>query len=298
MLKKILSFLILVGCCHNAISLETKKTCKHLVGELGDSQSKFVYCVTDHSVPVALCVDCEPLYANMKNAYQTLMSIENCSKIYSNADRINIVSTTQEVLTYMWNKANCDDCFRGNHSELYEELWNSFNSCLTIHPKSECTDCKIEYLTLNNFYLEMDKANKGRVCFDLQDSMNRTRLKWSDELKCCQREVKMTIFIITVCLVVILPLCIFYSTAVVLTKRREAEHGVINHLTPELEDPAPSTSALITAAILSTPQETMSEVQAQIEKISDVVEAPRTKALFNLSDSDDLSTDDEPILGS
>ncbi|XP_068142826.1 osteopetrosis-associated transmembrane protein 1 [Drosophila tropicalis] len=292
MFKKILSFLILVGCCHSAISHNKNKSCGHLLRELADSQSKFVYCVTNHSVPVALCVGCKSLHANMYNAYQTLLSIKNCSNIYFNTDRINIVSTTQEVLTYMWNKANCDDCFRGNHTVRYEELWNTFDGCLSHHPLSGCTDCKIDYLTLNNFYLEMDKANKGRVCFDLQDSMNRTRLKWSDELKCCQREVKTTIFLITVCLVVILPLCIFYSTAVVLTKRREAEHGVINHLTPELEDPAPSTSALITAAVLSTPQETLSEVQAQNEKLADLMEVPQTKALLNLSDSDD----DKPIL--
>jgi len=58
--------------------------------------------------------------------------------------------------------------------------------------------------------------------------MNRTRLNWSKTLKCCQREVKLTNFLIAVGVVVLLPIFTFYITAVVVTKRREANHGLLN----------------------------------------------------------------------
>lgn len=58
--------------------------------------------------------------------------------------------------------------------------------------------------------------------------MNRTRLNWSKTLKCCQREVKLNNFLIAVAVVVLLPIVSFYVTAVVVTKRREANHGLLN----------------------------------------------------------------------
>lgn len=60
--------------------------------------------------------------------------------------------------------------------------------------------------------------------------MNRTRLKWSKDLKCCQREVKLINFLIAVGVVVLLPLVTFYVTAIVVTKRREANHELLNEL--------------------------------------------------------------------
>jgi len=58
--------------------------------------------------------------------------------------------------------------------------------------------------------------------------MNRTRLNWSKTLNCCQRELRLTNFLIAVGVVVLLPILTFYITAIVVTKRREANHGLLN----------------------------------------------------------------------
>lgn len=112
--------------------------------------------------------------------------------------------------------------------------------------------------------------------------MNRTRVHWSNELKCCQREVKMQLFLICVAVVAVLPIVFFYSAAIVLTKRREANHGLLNDQEPAL-DTAPSTSQLITAAVLATPSERARVIDGKLEKISKIM---------NLSN--DSSSDDEP----
>lgn len=119
--------------------------------------------------------------------------------------------------------------------------------------------------------------------------MNRTRVHWSNELKCCQREVKMQLFLICVAVVAVLPIVFFYSAAIVLTKRREANHGLLNDQEPAL-DTAPSTSQLITAAVLATPSERARVIDGKLEKISKIM---------NLSNDSSSSDDDEaPVLKS
>ncbi|XP_022225020.2 osteopetrosis-associated transmembrane protein 1 [Drosophila obscura] len=283
------AFFFVLSCnCSLLLAKHKNKTCKILVAELGDGQSKFVYCATTKSVPVRLCIGCELEYRNLTRYYDALLSSPNCSKIYLDSDRINVVPTTQGILTNLWQKASCEDCYNSNHSDLYDEKWNTLSGCLSVHHGDPCVACKGDYIDLNQFYLAMEKANKGHVCFDIQDSMNRTRSNWSKTLKCCQREVNLNTFLIAVCVVVLLPIVTFYITAIVLTKRREANHGLLNEEIPALD--APSTSALITAAVLSTPTEAPEAVTARTEKIAIVLSGagidPESDSALDSSDEE------------
>ncbi|KAH8322483.1 hypothetical protein KR074_009597 [Drosophila pseudoananassae] len=302
-----LGLFLTLGCQVNLLLAAKNKSCSTMVKELGDAQSKFIYCATVKSVPVNLCVGCKDLYGYLQEEFGALTADANCSQLYLNSDRIKIVATTQGILTGLWDKANCHDCFVRNNSIKYDMLSTTWSGCVkNTSEKNVCTECKLAYLDLNNFYMDMEKASKGQVCFDLQDNMNRTRLQWSKDLKCCQREVKLTNFLIAVGVVVLLPIVTFYVTAIVVTKRREANHELLNELEPELD--APSTSALITAAVLSTRTEPSNEISARNEKIANVLHQPadhdsdsdeeRVKpkvARRSHPDSEaDFSSDDEP----
>lgn len=65
---------------------------------------------------------------------------------------------------------------------------NLLNLCITNGTQENTTDlcesCKESYLELNNYY---DKI-KSSTCFDIKDLMNRTRLNWSSNLKCCKEK--------------------------------------------------------------------------------------------------------------
>ncbi|XP_064539392.1 osteopetrosis-associated transmembrane protein 1 [Drosophila montana] len=280
-------FLLIIVCC---ITLAAQsKNCVDLLRELANAQQHFVYCNTRHAVPdhpkdERLCIACNQKYSEMASSYDTLMKNENCSKIYMDSDRMNIVFTTQNVLKGLWNRASCEECFKGNNSDNFQELYLSLSSCLEVNKGSECTNCLLKYITINDFYKNLDQKSNGKVCFDMQDVMNRTRVLWSKDLKCCQREVKMTAFLTSVAIVAVLPILLFYSAAFVLTKRREANHGLLNEQEPELD--APSTSAIITAAILSTQTEPPAVLDARIETISN---------LLALNDPDSSSDDDQPL---
>lgn len=291
----------------NMLLAGKKHSCEKLLADLGDAQSKFIYCATTKSVPVNLCEGCVDLYRNLTNDYGNLIANANCSKRYLNSDRINIVATTQGILTSLWQKANCENCFRDNFWIVYSDNSTKLQNCLeSASSDLVCFKCKNDYVSLNDFYLSMEKKVGGSVCFDLQDNMNRTRLNWSKTLKCCQREVKLTNFLIAVGVVVLLPIFTFYITAVVVTKRREANHGLLNEQEPELD--APSTSTLITAAVLSTSTEDPVAISARTEKIANVLigagthlldessdeEPPRGKKVAH-SPASDYSSDDEPL---
>ncbi|XP_017021127.1 osteopetrosis-associated transmembrane protein 1 [Drosophila kikkawai] len=287
-MKSFLVFLLFAFILCGQCNLLLAKSCKTLLGELGDGQMYFIYCATTKSVPVKICVGCDLEYHNLVGLYNNLMANENCSKLYLDSDRINIVPTTQGILTNLWEKANCDDCKRANNSYNYDHYSTIFDGCLARNKDDVCNACKVDYLNLNTFYKDMEKASKGQVCFDLQDNMNRTRLNWSKTLKCCQRESKLNNFLIAVAVVVLLPIVTFYVTAIVVTKRREANHGLLNEQEPELD--APSTTTIISAAVLSTRSAEPAEVSATTEKIANVLNQASAEL------SDDSSNDERPNL--
>lgn len=121
----------------------------------------------------------------------------------------------------------------------------------------------------------------------------------------------MQLFLICVAFVAVLPIVFFYSTAIVLTKRREANHGLLNDQEPAL-DTAPSTSQLITAAVLATPTVRTEEIDCKTEKIAKLITLsndstssdddetpvlkPKSKQNSQLVAVSDSSDDDEPAL--
>ncbi|XP_023168894.2 osteopetrosis-associated transmembrane protein 1 [Drosophila hydei] len=277
--------LIIIVICITRPSLS--KNCDLFLRELANAQKDFIYCNTRFSLPVneiRLCNACKVTFDLMSTAYNNLMKFENCSKIYTDADRLNILTTTQSLMQGLWDRAYCDECFKHNNSDIFTNTYREFSSCLSENPSNKCSKCVVQYIVMNNFYKNLDKESKGKICFDMQDIMNKTRVLWSKDLKCCQREVKMTTFLITVVVVAVVPILFLYSGAIVLTKRREANHGLLNEQEPGLD--APSTHQLITAALMSTPAEPPAVTDAKLNKISKVL---------NTSYSDS-SSDDEPVL--
>lgn len=200
--------------------------CQKYLRELAQKQSEFVQCSTMHSVPVSLCVGCEEPFTEMHVAYMTLREEKNCTDIFFDKDRINIVSTTQSILVGLWRKAYCDDCFTSNNSYVFDLKRVAFDDCIRNHKNKECTSCLSQYLNLNGFYLSLDNNNKGQVCYDMQDSMNRTREQWSKDLGCCHREFDILLFVVASCIIGTLPL-LFYVTMYVLTKQQERNRIII-----------------------------------------------------------------------
>lgn len=82
--------------------------CQKYLRELAQKQSAFVQCSTLHSVPVSLCIGCKLQLSEMQDIYLHMREEKNCTETFFDKDRINIVSTTQSILTGLWTKAYCD----------------------------------------------------------------------------------------------------------------------------------------------------------------------------------------------
>ncbi|XP_053956437.1 osteopetrosis-associated transmembrane protein 1 isoform X2 [Anastrepha ludens] len=204
--------------------------CLKYLRELAQNQSAFVQCSTLHSVPVNLCIGCKEQYTDMHATYMILREEKNCTEKFFDKDRINIVSTTQSILAGLWTKAYCDDCFTSNNWQVFDNKSKVFEKCLLEHKDNECLVCLSQYLDLNEFYESLDEKNNGNICYDLQDSMNRTRAHWSKDLGCCHREFDKLLFLVICGMVGFLPL-LFYGTTFALTKRQERNHDIL------IEDP-------------------------------------------------------------
>ncbi|XP_067643004.1 osteopetrosis-associated transmembrane protein 1 [Eurosta solidaginis] len=238
--------------------------CHKLLRELAQNQSAFVYCSTVHSVPVNVCIACEVAFSDMQTRYLILRENKNCTNDYFDKDRINLVSTMQSILAGLWAKAYCDDCFNSNNSYVFDLKKQNFLDCLKDNKGQECVSCLNDYINLNSFYVSLDKNNDGKVCYDLQDAMNRTRAHWSKELGCCHREFDKLLFVVVCSIVAILPL-VFYGTTFALTKRQERNHGILiedayNNRLPRSINPnssvadLPSTSSTATCPRVPTPK--------------------------------------------
>ncbi|XP_039963260.1 osteopetrosis-associated transmembrane protein 1-like [Bactrocera tryoni] len=251
--------------------------CDKYLRELAQKQSAFVQCSTLHSVPVSLCIGCEMQFSEMQGLYLLMREEKNCTEKFFDKDRINIVSTTQSILTGLWTKAYCDDCFASNNSDIFDTKRNKLEDCLRENKGKECVYCLTDYLDLNGFYVGLDKHNNGQVCYDLQDSMNRTRAHWSKDLDCCHREFDMLLFLITCGIVVLLPL-LFYSSTYALTKRQERYHDI---LTEEPRYNAPSTSAMASSSV------------ADLPSTSSTATCPRVPSKKNIIDIEEYTSSDD-----
>ncbi|XP_037941818.1 osteopetrosis-associated transmembrane protein 1 [Teleopsis dalmanni] len=221
-------YIVIIICffANGSTNESVKNVCVKLLHSLAAAQGEFVRCSTVHAVPVRLCLACELSYANTSKAYENLENEKNCTNKYFDKDRINIVLTTQSILIGLWDRAFCNDCFSSNNSEVFDNKLTKLTNCLNQHKSMECVACLSAYVELNSFYQNIDQHNNGKVCYDLQDAMNRTRNNWSKELRCCHREFKITFFMITTGIITCL-FVIFYGGIYTFTKRQEANHDIL-----------------------------------------------------------------------
>ncbi|XP_037818610.1 osteopetrosis-associated transmembrane protein 1 [Lucilia sericata] len=289
-------FKIITICSIIYLANAKNQTCPTYLRELANQQTLFIYCITTNSVPVTMCLRCKNHHDGVLQAYDLLSA--NCENIYFDKDRINLVASTEMLLTGLWTKAYCDDCFNNNNSFVFYEKNQVFNDCFQKYKKNPCEKCKSQYMDLNTFYINLDQHNNGEVCFDLQDSMNRTRNMWSKELHCCRRDYNVTLFTIALGIILSLPL-LFYCSTYLITKRQERNHDVLNDEEPITSLPSTSNRANNLNNI-NNPTPTVSNNHASSSSgntaNSSSISKPSNKHNFNILNEDSESSDDEIAL--
>lgn len=246
------------------------KNCTNFLIKLARLQGGFVNCMVSNSNPAESCLKCFTEYTDLTNEYNQLDA--NCSKQIIDKNRFNIVYDTQKYLVNVWNKGFCYDCFDGcvesNETSLFHKLLKNFEDCISEKRNNVCQKCAPSYFDLNNFYKKMDETKKGKVCFDNQDAMNRTRSQWSKDLNCCHREYSFSWFFIACSFFTALPI-VFYFGMFGHAKYLERNHEVLD-ADLNNERPSTSTTARLQSGRVSNIDERPTRLESNSSNFEDV----------------------------
>lgn len=167
--------------------------------------------------------------------------MSKCRERYLHADRVQVVPTIQQNIEDLWNNGNCQSCTCDIHIDpstrevnfsvptnvdTFMSLYQNFTSCTDAHSKelpngdwqpsgegdnqTVCVICKSQYVSLNEYYINMSGDKTEGLCMDIVDMMNHTRQNWSSRFYCSHRRGdKLPVVLITIC-VLIMP-AFFYG---------------------------------------------------------------------------------------
>ncbi|XP_063698300.1 uncharacterized protein LOC134829230 [Culicoides brevitarsis] len=250
---KILQNLTLIGLIMlvNGITIEEKthhNPCKAVKGIFILGLQEFYSCMLKETVvDFAVCQNCSDYFWTMFSGFELLKNTTDTRPGHENAkcidellhkDRMDYWSRIHAEAVKLWDDANCYKCHDWNgtfvtdptipvHQNLTADFQTFLNyteelkTCEDRETDNICQKCEKIYTDLNKFYEGIKKKDKAKICFDIENSMNRTRLYWSGNLGCCHDDgVSFTVFSILASIIGILPI-IFYSSAYLITKRQE-----------------------------------------------------------------------------
>lgn len=106
---------------------------------------------------------------------------------------------------------------------------NKTDECIRDNQDNTCTICGGAYAALNDMYnAAKATGSEDAMCFDIRDAMNKTRLTWSKDLKCCRdRHASLLVFLVCTAVIGLIPVG-FYAGFFVYQRRREAAEYVTN----------------------------------------------------------------------
>jgi len=107
----------------------------------------------------------------------------------------HIVTTSKGL----WESGNCDDCYvdQNNvyqnfslHTIEFQKAHAEYANCTSkFHNVSLiCKECMSYYMKMNELFDYEKTKREGKICFDLEDVMNKTRQEWSVVYKCCKNK--------------------------------------------------------------------------------------------------------------
>jgi len=232
-MKKLLVTVLFTLLCFQ--SIEGTVNCNDLKKQLNNQITIFI----DHALTTSVsdnfnvCRDSVTLqgYLNMLDGYKILVNSldpttnTSCLVKFVNQDRLNMFQSVYEQANRIWDEAFCVNCYTDWNSDVSaNHTWSdatinffhqvdALDVCIKnytkkTHSSSACTNCQKEYVHLNEIYEEIATYfGKEKICFDIENKMNKTRRLWSGDMGCCRDKkspiLKFILSTITVAIVTI-----------------------------------------------------------------------------------------------
>ena len=169
--------------------------------------SKFINCAVTNSRPLHYCKNCVSEFVSVQNAFARISNDSggvhsNCREQILRADTIQLALVTYNFVESIWKSSDCAKCFdlpilnTSQPTVMTKTLLQKINDTLECFKdfsfinrngssnvnNSVCGKCRDFYFEASNFYEVVENENK--LCSDLIDSMNYTRLAWAGKYHC------------------------------------------------------------------------------------------------------------------
>ena len=206
-------------------------SCRILLEKFSESSSQFTKCATQFARPIKMCRECKEDFLNVRKYYNALEHAQEegivCKDILTSQDKVEIIKETYNFIISsdgLWAKGFCSACYSSpfnhesvltNNTKMFFGLYDTVRECFSQHPNSSnstepseaCTECRVKYDTLQDFYKEnflgQQFPNLDGICFDVLDTMNSTQHHWGSGHYQCERRIQSSAPLITAVLIVL-----------------------------------------------------------------------------------------------
>jgi len=203
-------------------------SCLSYYSYLAKLGSLFTQCVVNYSRPFRVCENCLKYYMKITEAkrlikndvdlYATTLYKKGlkCQNIVEATDKVQTIVKIFHTIDTIWDDANCNECFEsksdvnGTFNYTIKEKYDKFYkmheqleicaSDFTRRPismdplfdtysanSSLCHECKENYVNLTGHFKSLGAEKK--LCMDVVDLFNYTRITWSKGYKCNYRNI-------------------------------------------------------------------------------------------------------------
>ncbi|XP_056013686.1 osteopetrosis-associated transmembrane protein 1-like [Ostrea edulis] len=151
------------------------------------------------------------------------------------------------MIQALWDASDCKNCFSSmsedengtvsfqfnTHTLKFLEQYDNFTDCIEkytngIYPdftfinSTVCSACEHKYREPNLHFVNMRKIYNGKICMDLVDMMNYTRLMWGGERDLnCTRHLKDDMVVLLTSFILLTVPFLFYGASCICGKRRK-----------------------------------------------------------------------------
>ncbi|KAI6661124.1 hypothetical protein LOD99_13846 [Oopsacas minuta] len=232
---------------------ELSEHCKGLLSNFSATVSTYLKCMTFYSKPAKLCQTCQYKLTAVERAYNNIRDDNMepiCPKLLLTSDSLHMIEREYEHAQEVWQIADCDYCYDNPNVEIgkwrvsnktkeFFDLFNRTIDCfaafLPINRTNStdgnpgiCPNCTQEYSALDKMFLSSFQS-EDKICIDIFEAMNYTRIVWSRQYKCYARVRNLAEMIPIITLILVIPFLFYPGVKITMDiydyrqKRKEQE---------------------------------------------------------------------------
>ncbi|XP_062586346.1 osteopetrosis-associated transmembrane protein 1-like [Saccostrea cucullata] len=227
----------------------TDKCCAYL-NDFADNASNFIRCSVERARPLRFCEKCVDSFATVTSIYNDIeKNVGGCHVFLLDADRVQAILQIHTMIKALWDASDCNNCFTSGSIDVEQNgtvtykyntdtmdfmgKYDNFTECVDRYTNGTypdftsinytvCHACLQMYQGLNDHYADMRKRYNGKICMDLVDMMNYTRLMWGDarDLNCTNHDRDDMPVLLTSIILLTIPF-LFYGATCICGERKK-----------------------------------------------------------------------------